>query len=59
LNKNSCGTKKDWDQIGAWLEDCIKEGFQQDVPSILQTIGAVYASSTVRQERDKVRAVCI
>jgi hypothetical protein len=59
LNKNGCGTQKDWDQIGIWLEDCIKTGIQQDIPSGLQTISAAYAASEVKTERDKVRATCI
>lgn len=59
LNKNGCGTKKDWDQIGQWLADCINKGIKDDnVPNPFDWATA-YASNTVQAERDKVRNACI
>jgi hypothetical protein len=59
VNKNGCGTEKDWDQIGEWLKECINAGVSEDVMNGLQGVGKAYAKYTVAKERDKVRNACI
>lgn len=59
VNKNGCGTKKDWDQIGAWLKDCIEAGIKDDNVINPFDIAATYASYKIGKEREKVRDACI
>jgi hypothetical protein len=58
VNDNGCGTVKDWEQIGKWLEECIKAGLADDGLSSLP-FSETYAIYTVKSERDKVRAECV
>ena len=59
VNRNGCGTLKDWDQVGIWLKACIEKGVQEDVAQGLQSTASAYASYVVAGERKKVRDTCI
>ncbi|CAF0851291.1 unnamed protein product [Adineta steineri] len=53
VNKNGCGTQRDWDTIGNFLVDCIKEA-HIGIP-----FGESYAISEVFRNRNNVRETCM
>ena len=59
LNKNGCGTSKDWDLIGDWLKECVEAGIKDDGIINPLELGTAYAFYTVKAERNKVREQCV
>lgn len=59
VNKNGCGTEKDWDQIGTWLKACVDTGVKEDVVLGLETAGYGVAVVILAWDRSSVRSTCI
>ena len=58
VNKNGCGSEKDWNQVGKWLKDCIEKGVKEDVISGGQTIGYWVGVILIEGDREKIRSAC-
>jgi hypothetical protein len=59
VNKNGCGTQKDWDQVGTWLKQCVQKGVEEDIATGLQGAAAIGAYALLAYERAQVRNACI
>lgn len=59
VNKNGCGTQKDWDQIGAWLKACVDTGVKEDIIFGFESAGSLVASVILAWDRSSVRNACI
>lgn len=59
VNKNGCGTEKDWDKIGAWLKACVDTGVKEDVVFGFESAGGWVASVILAWNRDAVRSACV
>lgn len=59
VNKNGCGTEKDWDQIGTWLKACVDTGVKEDIVFGFETAGYSVAALILAWDRSAVRTACI
>ena len=59
VNKNGCGTQKDWDQVGVWLKQCVQKGVEEDIATGLQGAAAIGAYALLAYERAQVRNACV
>lgn len=59
VNKNGCGTQKDWDQVGTWLKQCVQKGVEEDIVTGLQSAAALEAYAILALERAQVRNTCV
>lgn len=59
VNKNGCGTEKDWDQIGVTLELCTLKGLVDDVGEMSALPGFLIAKPILNAARKSVRDACI
>jgi hypothetical protein len=59
VNKNGCGTEKDWDQIGVTVEVCALKGIIDDVGEIAALPGFLIAKPILVSARRSVRNSCI
>lgn len=59
VNKNGCGSQKDWDQVGTWLKQCVQKGVEEDISRGLQSAAAIGAYALLALERAQVRNACV
>lgn len=59
VNKNGCGSQKDWDQVGTWLKQCVQKGVEEDITRGLQSAAAIGAYALLAYERAQVRNTCV
>lgn len=59
VNKNGCGTEKDWDQIGVAVELCALKGLIDDVGEVASLPGFLIAKPILVSARKSVRDACI
>ncbi|MFC5472575.1 hypothetical protein [Paraherbaspirillum soli] len=50
LNENGCGTDRDWDEVGAYINECVAE--QNGI------IPTFFASKVIAATRNKIRTLC-
>lgn len=58
LNKNGCGTSKDWKKVGDIITECIQQGNAEDVINKFQKAADYIANQMVQSSRDTIRANC-
>lgn len=59
VNKNGCGTEKDWDQVGVAVELCALKGIIDDVGEVAALPGFLIAKPILVSARKLVRDTCI
>ena len=59
VNKNGCGTEKDWDQVGVAVELCALKGIIDDVGEVASLPGFLIAKPILVSARKSVRESCI
>jgi hypothetical protein len=59
VNKNGCGTEKDWDQVGVAVELCALKGIIDDVGEVASLPGFLIAKPILVSARKLVRDSCI
>jgi hypothetical protein len=59
VNKNGCGSQKDWDQVGTWLKQCVQKGVEEDIATGLQGAASIGVYALLAFERAQVRNTCV